>query len=756
MLWCANRRKLKAVHPAYRPDVDGLRAIAVLAVLVYHLNPGWLPGGFTGVDVFFVISGFLITKIVVADMQQGQFSFWGFYARRMRRIFPALFVMLLASAAVAYAALPHDAYRSFFNDFKFAALQVSNFRFMQEVDYLAEGAAASPLLHTWSLAVEEQFYLLWPLLLLAFFMGQKKYAKRPQPLAAHTKAGLPNAQPAGHLAAWRLPLLLAGLAVCSLGGSQLLLVFGYHTQAFYMVYSRAFELALGGLVAVWPAAGNQTLATLPTRLRRFGRAFAAAAGFGGLLMVACAFVFITPNTPFPGLWALLPAGGAALVIAAKSGLNGRSGAATPPSKIIQVIEKFNKIISFRPFVAVGLISYSLYLWHWPLILFYQKITTTSPGVAAALALTVVSFVLAFLSWHYVEKPFRRAHTNPHKVVVVGLLLMLLFLFAGQFLKLRNNTFWQNAAAEQTYQRYFKQINIYHKVCVPQNLPELTKKTAYLSENPLTPPSALLVPPKPCTVYANPHSTQLDVLVIGDSHASHYFPAIAHYAQQQQKNVALLAFASCPVFVSMPYTYELTQEHTILPCSTFSTMVQQFIMYAQPKVLVYAQRSDRLLRGAQSTALLGLPHQPATWQQNLINYRQLVAADVAHATAQGRAVVLLGQVPRYNQNFSTCFLQTEATLMARLFQLSWQQCVATMQRQNVPQQTMLHTWLQQLAHNTPQLFFFQPDGYLSSPVTPDGTVLYYDNNHINTFGAMALAKPLAQVLQRALAAAESAR
>lgn len=333
----------------YRSDIDGMRCLAVVSVILFHLDERIVPGGFTGVDIFFVLSGFLITRIIVDGLEKGSFSITRFYARRVRRIFPALFFVLLASIALAVVAFEPEAYKTFFDDLPYAIFQASNFLFVQQTGYFDPANESSPLLHTWSLGVEEQFYLIWPFLLITIYRLCKK----------------------------RTTLILGAIAILSFAYSQYLCL---HSPkiAFYMLHSRAWELALGGLLVV---------ANIPEIRSRTTNNILAAAG---LALVGAGFVFVDSTSPFPGVNALPPVLGTVLML-----LSGQSSNSF-----------LYKLLSWRPFVAVGLISYSLYLWHWPLIVFTKSVTGAEIGFIIGCGLFLASMVMAVCSFYLVERPLR--------------------------------------------------------------------------------------------------------------------------------------------------------------------------------------------------------------------------------------------------------------------------------------------------------------------------------------------------------------
>jgi len=341
---------MSAADTQYRPDIDGLRAVAVLSVVLYHAGVPFLPGGYVGVDIFFVISGYLITRIIAREISENRFSLLTFYERRTRRIFPALFAMLAACVVAASIITLPGEFKDFGNSLTAATLFVSNIFFWQTADYFAGPAHLKPLLHTWSLAVEEQFYIVLPLLLLAL----TRWARR------HLVAVL--------IAATLISFALAVWAVDAKPAA-----------AFYLLPTRFWELMVGALLALG------VVPAIPTQ--RAANAAAAA----GLAMIAVAVSVFSSATAFPGAAALLPVIGTALVIHAGS---------TAQSTIAA------RLLRLRPVVFVGLISYSFYLWHWPVLTFARIARGEMLAPIDAALLVALSFVLAILSWRFIETPFR--------------------------------------------------------------------------------------------------------------------------------------------------------------------------------------------------------------------------------------------------------------------------------------------------------------------------------------------------------------
>ncbi|OAF05711.1 hypothetical protein AYJ54_02095 [Bradyrhizobium centrolobii] len=439
----------------YRSDVDGLRAIAVVSVLLFHYGVP-IRGGFTGVDVFFVISGFLITQVLAAEMAVDTFSIVGFYDRRMRRILPALLTMLGASLLAGKVLLLPGEYASLATSAAAAAFGVSNFFFLSHTGYFDQVADLMPLLHTWSLAVEEQYYLVWPLLLYVLAKG------RSQPVVATVLAVLVVAVCAASIVYFRV----------------------IPKGAFYMAPPRSWELAIGALLVFLPP---------------MNRVAGEIAALAGLILIGIGFT-ISP-AKFPGEFALYPCIGAALVIWPRS-------TKTTSSEVLGVL------------APIGLISYSLYLWHWPIWVFYRTyINGAAPSTTEAIGLAIVSLLAAVLSYFYVEKPFRRRRWKPLHTVGVGTAAMLAMLAAGISITTANG--------------------------LPQRLPaeaQSMRSLAVMWDWPckLEPVDGF----GPYCVFGAPWDTAKHKSMIwGDSHAEHIAPIIEAVSRDPDRS--FLVFAGCP-------------------------------------------------------------------------------------------------------------------------------------------------------------------------------------------------------------------
>ncbi|MEN9845847.1 MAG: hypothetical protein RIS36_994 [Pseudomonadota bacterium] len=350
----------------YRPEIDGLRAIAVLPVILFHAGWSIFGGGFVGVDVFFVISGYLITSVMLSEISANNFSIGRFYERRARRILPALFLVLFCSVVAAWVWLPPRDMVAFCKSLIAVSFFGSNFLFWSESGYFDLAADLKPLLHTWSLAVEEQFYLLFPLVLA--FCSRRR--------------------------AWWVVVTIASLGMLSLAAAQFEV--GRHPMAaFFLLPTRGWELLLGSGVALYRIKRPQRLKN--TTLRACVYEIWSLVGFG--LIIASVFVF-DKTTPSPSVYTLAPTVGTALVLLFCDG-----------STLI------GRMLSLKWVVGVGLISYSAYLWHHPLFAFTRRASVAVPDIKVFSVLTVVAFCLAYLSWRLVERPFRARDRVSRRTII---------------------------------------------------------------------------------------------------------------------------------------------------------------------------------------------------------------------------------------------------------------------------------------------------------------------------------------------------
>jgi peptidoglycan/LPS O-acetylase OafA/YrhL len=378
----------------YRPDIDGLRAIAVLAVVLHHAFPIYFTGGFVGVDVFFVISGYLISMIVFKHFDEETFSFSEFYIRRIRRIFPSLITVLITCYIFGWFTLLSDEYKELGKQIVGTTTFVSNFVFWKEAGYFDDISAVKPLLHTWSLGIEEQFYIIWPLLAWLTWKLKLKFL---------------------------ITLLLFGLLSFLL---NILYINSDAVGAFYAPWTRFWEIALGGVLAYMH---SYTHTTSVKTYNNFFLWLKNISSVLGLLIIIYGTLFFTNKTVFPGWNALIPTFGAALIIAGGP---------------FSCVNKF--ILSNRLIVWIGLISFPLYLWHWPLLSFLQIIEGQPSPWYFNLIVVVISIILSTLTYHLIEKPLRFGQNCKLKsasliccITIIGLVGYITFLMDGLIFRTAN-------------------------------------------------------------------------------------------------------------------------------------------------------------------------------------------------------------------------------------------------------------------------------------------------------------------------------
>lgn len=441
----------------YRPEIDGLRALAVVPVILFHAGFTAFPGGFVGVDVFFVISGYLITSLIVLEHQNGRFSLRNFYDRRIRRIIPALFFICMACVPAAIMMFPNSQLTGFARALVATFLFASNILFWRKVDYFNHETETNPLIHTWSLAVEEQFYMLFPL----FVMFTWKYGIR-------------------NIFRIVFACLVASLVVAELTSSLA------PQAAFYLLPSRAWELLAGSMAAIY-------LIRRGTPASRFNDPLAGL----GILLICGSVLAYSKSTPFPGIYAIVPTLGSVLVIlfAVPSTLSAR-------------------LLASRPFVGIGLISYSAYLWHQSLFAFYRVQTwleVTPAGFAAAIILTLL---LAYLTWRYVERPFRRHDTQPRLPPIPAAAAASAFAVAAGALV------WVNAATLSSWGMNQRQIAI---LAYTGDESRSRYRTLYLHGRCFLREDQRFADVSPSCF--SKIDAQQEVVLWGDSHAASLYPAL---------------------------------------------------------------------------------------------------------------------------------------------------------------------------------------------------------------------------------------
>ena len=504
----ARLRRVRIQKLGFRPDVQGLRAIAVLLVVAYHAGVPGITGGYIGVDVFFVISGFLITAHILKDLAENdRVRFAQFYARRIMRILPASVVVLAGSLAAAALTIPPLLLPTVFKDGLFTALYIPNLHFAnKEIDYLSD-PNPSVFQHYWSLGVEEQFYLVWPAVLMLLFLVTRKSVR-----------GIAVS-------------LFVGLTLSF--ASSVWLTTRSQPDAFFMMPSRAWEFALGGLLAV--------VATATTvQLTKGAAALARWLGIAGMIIGAVAF---TDQTAFPGVAAALPVVAAGLVILAGIRHSGDEGSG---------LWNGLAFLCARPMVFIGTISYSLYLVHWPLLIIPQIVAGDHNPLPLwqKLALATACVPVAWLLYRFVEEPFRRLRVPTSRTMTVALVTTCLLVAVGL-----GGQRIINAAPFHTDEIAAPPVvspNPPEAPVVPSNLSPAIRSAS--SNNPTIYAlgchlSALETEPKPCSFGDNADAPH--VVLFGDSHAAQWFPPLEVLAESGKITLTSHTKSSCSPLIPEP-------------------------------------------------------------------------------------------------------------------------------------------------------------------------------------------------------------
>jgi peptidoglycan/LPS O-acetylase OafA/YrhL len=483
----------------FRGDIEGLRALAVLAVLGYHAGIPWMTGGYVGVDVFFVISGFLITGLLADEFRRtGSLDLVRFYARRVRRLLPASAFALLGTAVITLVWLPINRWLSIAGDIVASALYFVNWRLANRaVDYLASDAAASPVQHFWSLSVEEQYYLIWPILIV-FGLA----------LARRTR--------------WSSMSVVTGLIVAVLLVSvawSLFLTATDPARAYFVTQTRVWELAIGAALAL---VGPK----LPRATNMTGGVMAAS----GLALILFSIVMYSSATPFPGWLAAVPTMGAAGVLAAGS---------------MTARHSLSRALGHPLAMWVGARSYSLYLWHWPVIVALDA-SVDRMTVGLGLLAVIISFLPAALSYRWVENPIRRSNalSSPRRAFPIGLVSSLLGLAAAGAIIAALGA--QDSSSPKALATTASPLS---EGDIPESVPdELTPSLALAAEDvPDVYDRGCHVSHGSTTATACEYGTLggLPVVLVGDSHAAQWVPPLAEMAEERGWHFFTMSKSACP-------------------------------------------------------------------------------------------------------------------------------------------------------------------------------------------------------------------
>lgn len=638
-------------HPHYRPDIDGLRAFAVLAVVLFHAFPDWMPSGFIGVDVFFVISGFLISSILFASLEQGRFSLAAFYVRRVRRIFPALLTVMGCALGFGWFALAPDEYEQLGRHVLGGATFLSNVLLYKESGYFDLAAETKPLLHLWSLAIEEQFYIFWPLLLA----GVWKFRWRLFPIS--------------------IVLLIASLWL------NVWLIQKNPSATFYFPLSRFWELLAGGVLAYWRLHHPQ-----PSR-------YAAQYSWLGLAAFALGLLLINKSVLFPGAWAMLPVLAAVCWLAA--------GMHAP----------FNRhVLAHKGLVGIGLISYPLYLWHWPLLSFLHLLGGDKPAAAWRLLAVLAAVVLAWLTYRFIERPLRFGKSR--FITPMLLILMVLLGYTGYADQQARGWLTRLQPAQtQHWQQFMQYPHLpFHNAACDQRYPQFQGiNTCLLSQN------------RPA-----------EVAIVGDSHSNQYYNSLA--AQLPQHSVLNLGAFGCFPFVGEALLAKSdcrNLQQTLLKQLTAESKLHTIYLVGHWSFLAAGQFAE-----SGNGWRLPAPLSPAAAQAFQTNGRAMLRA----LTQSGKQVIVLHDLPDMDFDIKACFDFRPPTL-----HFAPKTPCAISRPAYLARTAAYRTALQSVLDDFPRVPTFDPAARLCDTehcwAARNGEAWYFNGDHLNRVGADAVVQRL---------------
>jgi peptidoglycan/LPS O-acetylase OafA/YrhL len=540
------------VAASFRPDIQGLRALAVGGVVAYHFGLTALPGGFAGVDIFFVISGWLITTHLMREISEtGALDLWRFYARRARRLLPAALFVILATLAAGYFILAPQEQALYSRGAMYASAYAINLWLLRwSFDYFASDAASNPFIHFWSLSVEEQFYLVWPALLL---------------LAAWLRPGR------------RMAMAVIGVAGLASFAACLWLTSVSPAWAFYFSPLRAWEFAAGGLATLAPATFQQHRPWLR-----------AAQGWLGLALIAAAYLCLSEDLPFPGWYALLPVAGTVLVLLSGAGEES-AGQTTGPTGWQALAPA--AALSLPPLQWIGALSYSLYLWHWPVIV-YAGMLAPDLTIPQRLGCGALALALSFLTYHLIENPGRRfgwltvgARALAPALALTGVGVAV--AYANAHLATHNIDLAQRGIEEAAEQ---------------PSIARALDKNCLLDFH--------TVKPKPCTF--GPADAAHTIVLFGDSHADHWSTPLVEAAKRNDTKVVTYLKSSCRASRLSTFNTVLKRDYT--ECDAWREQAISDIIHAKPRLVVISEFSIGNLTRDMPAA--GREAETARWQAGL--------------------------------------------------------------------------------------------------------------------------------------------
>ena len=656
----------------YRPEIDGLRAVAIIPIVLFHAGYKTLSGGYVGVDVFFVISGYLITSIILQQLGQNRFSFKDFYLRRAKRILPALFIVLLFSIPFAVALMLPSALKEFGRSLIYVSTYSANFYFRNSTDYFAPSSDQIPLLHTWSLAVEEQFYLLYP---AALYLLWRKNRERA--------------------------LLIIGIAAIVSFALSLLGSRNFPTSNFYLLPTRAWELLLGAIAAFLQR--ESFSASLDKRL------VANALGLAGLGLIVYSVFALNDQIAFPGAYALLPVVGAFLFI-----LYSRRG---PLSRAL---------LSARPVVYIGKLSYSLYLWHFPVIVFARFLQIGKDIYVGPVSLILLTGALSIASFHLIENPIRYSKLNRRMLVAALATASCVFLALG-FSISDDTDFYKTYNA--------RQIEFLASLHEPQYEQSWSKcSNAAIDE--------------PCV--GGDKSAKDEVVLFGDSHAFTLFHTLSDELSGKNKKLILYTDGNCPPMLAgenQHYADDcLARNRRIFEAIAQDRNVQAVVLVARWSWYIEGTPFDNRRGGIgdKSSEFLG-KFASGSERETLVS--ELLAETFDKLSEIGKKLVIVDSIPEAGWNVPRKILTVLEHAGKRRVDLSYDY-------QTYLKRDQRFASLLEKYRKNRNVDIVEPAAVLCRTFAEDkcaqtlnGAPLYMDDNHVNEVGAALISRQIVDSLMK---------
>ena len=654
----------------YRPEIDGLRAVAIIPIVLFHAGYETLSGGYVGVDVFFVISGYLITSIILNQLDQNRFSFLDFYNRRAKRILPALFLVLLVSIPFAVALMLPSALKDFGRSLISVATFSANFYFRNSTDYFAPAANQIPLLHTWSLAVEEQFYLLYPASLYLLWRKNRRHA-----------------------------LLILGIAAMISFALSLIGSRNFPISNFYLLPTRAWELLLGAIAVLLER--KSSAIHLDKTLVADGLSLV---GLGSIVYSVFA---LDDQMAFPGAYALFPVVGSFLFI-----LYSRNGVLS------------RELLSAKPVVYVGKLSYSLYLWHFPVIAFagfFRLVKEIDVGPVPLILLTVA---LSVLSFNLVENPVRHSRLKKHKLIAASALGSFAFLALGY--TIFNET--------DFYRKYNeRQIRFMASLSEPSREQSWDKCSNAEID-------------KPCVAGDTDAATR--VVLFGDSHAFTLFHPLSEEISSRHEKLVLYTDGNCPPIFATEDELRgidcLARNRKIYEAILNDQKVKDIILVARWSWYMEGRPFDNQLggKGGKSSRFLG-KFKSESERETLVS--ELFSETFDRLSKAGKKVVIVNSIPEAGWNVPRKILALLGDNRIQSVDLSYD--YRTYLDRNHPFDRLLKKF-----RNNANLDVVEPSAVLCRTFVKDrcaltlnGMPLYMDDNHVTGVGAALISRQIAESL-----------